>query len=101
MACNICQKYDPTSIGQFLPIIEVSAGVVRSSTPTVYLESGNLRSNFWQERLLNGARNLKIVFNLLQSVLGVSFTKCGFDMPADLGATPAASPPMTRSTKAK
>jgi hypothetical protein len=47
MACYICQKHDPAPIGQFLPIIEVAAGMVRSSAPTVYLESCNLRSDFW------------------------------------------------------
>jgi hypothetical protein len=85
MAGYICQHHDPAAIGQFLPIIEVPAGVVRSSTPTSYLESSNLRSNFWQERLLNGAGNLQFVFNLFELVLGLGFAKRGLDMRADLG----------------
>lgn len=55
-----------------------ATGVVRAATPTGYLESRNLGSNFWQERLLNGAGNLQFVCNLLDLVLGFGLAQRGF-----------------------
>src|SRR4029077_1319153 len=85
VAGYVCQDHDPAAVCQFLPIIEVPTGVIGAATPTGYLKSGNLRSNFWQERLLNGAGNLQFMCNQFELVLGVGFAKGGLDMRADFG----------------
>src|SRR5262249_30656315 len=65
MTGHVSQHHDPAAVGQFLPIVEVSTGIVCRSTPAGYLVSGYLRSDFWQKRLLNRSSNLQLVRDLL------------------------------------
>jgi len=78
--------HNPSAIRQALPIIEITTYVIGRVTPTGNLESGNLRLELGQERLLNGLGNLQFVFDLLQLSSCLCFAQRGLHVRSDFGS---------------